>query len=146
MLLDKSDSSITVYNRTEYGDILISALRHNNERQYSVAVQDWETILQRNNNFDTAYVGIGRSYFRSGDWQKAMEYYQVASDSYNYSNSFKMWRQEWISKYALVVPVVVIAFCVILAKYFGWAKKINKAATMKKGRKSFKEEFCILRI
>lgn len=36
LLLDKSDSSITVYNRTEYGDILISALRHNNERQYSV--------------------------------------------------------------------------------------------------------------
>ncbi len=141
LLLDKSDSSVTVYNRTEYGDVLISALRHNNERQYSVAVEDWETILQRNNNFDTAYVGIGRSYFRNGDWDKAMEYYQIASDSYNYSNSFKMWRQEWISKYALIVPVVVIAFCVILAKYFGWAKKVNKAATMKKGRKSFKEEF-----
>lgn len=71
LLLDKSDVSITVYNRTEYGDVLISALRHNNERQYSVAVKDWETILQHNNNFDTAYVGIGRSYFRNGDWDQS---------------------------------------------------------------------------
>ena len=63
-----------------------------------------------------------------------MEYYQVASDSYNYSNSFKMWRQEWISKYALVVPVVVIAFCVILAKYFGWAKKNKQSCNNEKGK------------
>lgn len=140
LLLDKSDSSITVFNRTEYGDVLISALKHNNDREYDLAVSDWETILQYNNNFDTAYVGIGRSYFRAGNWEEAMGYFSIAYDTENYYNAFKMWRQEWISKYALVIPVVVIAFCVLLAKYFKWAGKVNKAATMKKGRRTYKEE------
>lgn len=141
LLLDKSDAGITVFNRTEYGDVLISALKHNNDREYDLAVSDWETILQYNNNFDTAYVGIGRSYFRNAEWEKAMEYYQTAYDTANYSNSFKMWRQEWVSKYVLIVPVVVIAFCVAIVQYFKWAKKINKAATLKTGKRSYKEEF-----
>lgn len=140
LLLDKSDASITVFNRTEYGDVLISALRHNNDRQYDLAVSDWETILQYNNNFDTAYIGIGQSYFRSGNWSKAMEYFSFAADTDNYNNAFKMWRQEWISKYALVIPVVIIVFFVLLAKYFKWAGKVNKAATLKRGRRTYKEE------
>lgn len=140
LLLDKSDASITVFNRTEYGDVLISALQHNNDRQYDLAVSDWETILQYNNNFDTAYIGIGQSYFRSGNWSKAMEYFSFAADTDNYNNAFKMWRQEWISKYALVIPVVIIVFFVLLAKYFKWADKVNKAATLKRGRRTYKEE------
>lgn len=140
LLLDKSDASITVFNRTEYGDVLISALQHNNDRQYDLAVYDWETILQYNNNFDTAYIGIGQSYFRSGNWSKAMEYFSFAADTDNYNNAFKMWRQEWISKYALVIPVVIIVFFVLLAKYFKWAGKVNKAATLKRGRRTYKEE------
>ena len=140
LLLDKSDASITVFNRTEYGDVLISALQHNNDRQYDLAVSDWETILQYNNNFDTAYIGIGQSYFRSGNWSKAMEYFSFAADTDNYNNAFKMWRQEWISKYALVIPVVIIVFFVLLAKYFKWAGKVNKAATLKRGRRTYKEE------
>ena len=140
LLLDKSDASITVFNRTEYGDVLISALQHNNDRQYNLAVSDWETILQYNNNFDTAYIGIGQSYFRSGNWSKAMEYFSFAADTDNYNNAFKMWRQEWISKYALVIPVVIIVFFILLAKYFKWAGKVNKAATLKRGRRTYKEE------
>lgn len=140
LLLDKSDASITVFNRTEYGDVLISALQHNNDRQYDLAVSDWETILQYNNNFDTAYIGIGQSYFRSGNWSKAMEYFSFAADTDKYNNAFKMWRQEWISKYALVIPVVIIVFFVLLAKYFKWAGKVNKAATLKRGRRTYKEE------
>lgn len=140
LLLDKSDASITVFNRTEYGDVLISALQHNNDRQYDLAVSDWETILQYNNNFDTAYIGIGQSYFRSGNWSKAMEYFDFAADTDNYNNAFKMWRQEWISKYALVIPVVIIVFFILLAKYFKWAGKVNKAATLKRGRRTYKEE------
>ena len=140
LLLDKSDASITVFNRTEYGDVLISALQHNNDRQYDLAVSDWETILQYNNNFDTAYIGIGQSYFRSGNWSKAMEYFDFAADTDNYNNAFKMWRQEWISKYALVIPVVIIVFFVLLAKYFKWAGKVNKSATLKRGRRTYKEE------
>ena len=61
LLLDKSDDLFTVYKRTEYGDILISALANENNRQFDKAIDYWEEILKRNSNFDLAYIGIGRS-------------------------------------------------------------------------------------
>lgn len=140
LLLDKTDNSITTFNRTEYGDLLITALQHNNDRQYDQAVPDWKAILQRNSNFDTAYVGIGKALYRGGDWQGAMKYFKRAYDTANYSNSFKMWRQEWISKYVIVIPIVIVVVCWLLGKFFGYAKKVNDRTALMTGKRSFKQE------
>ncbi len=140
LLLDKTDNSITTFNRTEYGDLLITALQHNNDREYDQAVPDWKAILQRNSNFDTAYVGIGKALYRSGDWQGAMKYFKRAYDTTNYSNSFKMWRQEWISKYVIVIPIVIVVVCWLLGKFFGYAKKVNDRTALMTGKRSFKQE------
>ncbi|MHB1154840.1 MAG: YIP1 family protein [Eubacteriales bacterium] len=140
LLLDKTDDSITVYNRTEYGDILINALKNNNERNYDLAVTDWKAILQRNSNFDTAYVGIGKALYRGGDWEGAMQYFKYAYDTANYSNSFKMWRQNWVSKYVLVIPIVVVALSWLLSRFFGYANKVNKKTALLTSKRTFKQE------
>ena len=141
LVLDKTALNITVYERTEYGDIIINALHNNNERDYDKAVEDWEKILQRNGNFDTAYVGIGKAYYRDGRWSDAMEYFKYAYDTANYSEAFKMYRKEWTSKYAIVVPIVAIAAIFGIVKLFGWASKVNKEATHMNGKKrTFKQE------
>jgi len=140
LLLDKTDNSITVFNRTEYGDLLINALENNNNRNYDMAVPDWQGILQRNSNFDTAYVGIGKALYRNGDWEGAMEYFKRAYDTGSYSNSFKMWRQEWISKYVIVVPIVVVIVCWLCAKFLGYAKKVNDRTALIVGKRSYKQE------
>ena len=141
LVLDKTAMNITVYEQTEYGAIIINALKNNNDRNYDMAVEDWESILQRNGNFDTAYVGIGKAYYRDGRWEDAMEYFKYAYDTKDYSDAFHMYRKEWVSKYALVVPVVVVAFLFGLVKLFGWAGKVNKKATHMDGKKrTFKQE------
>lgn len=140
LILDIDNLNITVYNRTEYGEILITALRHDNNREYDVAVEDWENILKRNGNFDAAYVGIGKSYYREGKWEKAMEYFKYAYDLENYSEAFKEYRKEWISKYIIVVPIVVIVVVFGISKLFGWASKVNKAGVLKQGKRKMHEE------
>ncbi len=141
LLLDKTDCSFTVFNRTEYGDILIAALRNNEERNYDAAVDDWNNILQRNGNFDTAYIGIGSAYYRQGDYDKAMEYFKAAYDTDDYDSAYKLWRSRWVSKYVLVIPVVVVAFFFVLSKFFGYAKKVNKRATLVSRKRTFKEQW-----
>ncbi len=140
LLLDRGDNTFTVYNRTEYCDLLISAQRNSNIRNYDAAVDDFNAILQRNNNYDAAYIGIGKACYRAGDWQGAMENFKVAYDVDNYSNAFKMYRQQWVSKYVLIIPVVVIVFAFVLVKFLQYAGKVNKRATLKQGKKSFLEE------
>ncbi len=126
LLLDRTAKSFTVYERTEYGDILINALRNQNERRYDKAIDDWMEILKRNSNFDTAYIGIGNALYRSNNLEEALEYYESAYDTENYSVAYKDLRKEWLSKFIILIPIVVVAICIVCSKFLKYAKKVNK--------------------
>ncbi|MBO7310891.1 MAG: hypothetical protein J6U86_05805, partial [Clostridia bacterium] len=126
LLLDKTAKSFTVFERTEYGDILINALANQNNRQYDKAIDDWMEILKRNSNFDAAYIGIGNALYRNGEVERSLEYYRSAYDTENYSTAYKDLRKEWLADYIIFVPIVVIAICILWSKFLGFAKKTNK--------------------
>lgn len=141
LVLDSANSTFTVYRRTEYGDILINALKNQNDRQYDSAVEDWQEILKRNNNFDIAYIGIGKALARNGEYQKAMEYFRYSHEKEDrYASAYKQVRKEWASKYFIVIPIVVVAVLVGVVLFFGYAGKVNKRASLKVGTKSIGEE------
>ena len=140
LLLDKSDKSFTVFSRTEYGDILINALRHENERKYNLSKEDWEEVLKRNSNFDEAYIGIGKSLYQEGRYEESLVYYKAAYDTANYSKSYEEIRKAWIADMILLIPVIVVAICLIYTFIFKAAAKINYKATYAKRKKTFFEE------
>ena len=126
LLLDEANKSFTVYQLTEYGEIILNALHNTNTRQYDKAVEDWMEILKRNSNFDAAYIGIGNALYRSGKYEEAISYYQSAYDTANYSNAYKELRKEWISKYIILIPIIVIAICVACSQFMKFANKVNR--------------------
>ena len=140
LLLNKISSTFTVYNRTEYGDILIQALENQNNRQNDKAIEDWTEILKRNSNFDAAYIGIGNALYRSGKYEESLDYFMAAYDTENYSNSFKELRKEWISKYILLIPVFIFVICFAWIKLMGYAKKLNKRVSTTKGKRTYWQE------
>ena len=140
LLLNKNNNNFTVYSRTEYGDILIRALANQNARQNDKAIEDWTEILKRNSNFDAAYIGIGKALYRSGSYEESLEYFKSAYDTTNYSNSYKEIRKEWLSKFIILIPIFVVALCVGLGKFFGFAKKFNKRVSVTKGKRTYGQE------
>ncbi len=140
LLLDKSKDCFTVYKRTEYGNLLIEALAHQNQRRYDMAVSDWMDILQRNSNFDAAYIGIGDALKRDAKYKEAMEYYKFAYNTASYSDAFREVRKEWVAKWIWTIPIIVVVICVLLTKFFKYAARVNKATQLKVGRKTLKEE------
>ncbi len=140
LVLDGLAATFTVYQRTEYGNILIDALANQNARMYDKAVEDWTEILKRNSNFDTAYIGIGKALYRNGQYEEAMEYFESAYDTENYSEAYKEIRKIWISKYVIIIPIVVIAVILAWSSLMKYAKKINKRAATAGGKRTFKEE------
>ena len=140
LLLDKKNSAITVYKRTDYGDLIAAAIKNNADQNYSEAVVYYTGILQRNNNYDTAYVGIGQSLYRSGDYVEAMQYYKFAYDTENYSEAYQAYRKEWIENHLWLFLIIVIVILVALIKFFGWVAKYNKKNTKDKEKRGFWEE------
>jgi len=135
LLLDKTNSSFTVYKRTAYGDIIISALANQRNRQYDKSVEDWKEILKRNNNSDLAYIGIGKSLYRDGEYQEAMRQFKFALDVQNYSQSFKQYRKIWIENNVIVVPIVAIVLIAGISLFMKHANKVNKRDQIRGGRK-----------
>jgi len=140
LLLDKNNDNFIVYRRTEYGDILMGALGSDNDRRYDSIIANWSEILKRNNNFDTAYVQIGKALYRQGEYEEAMTYYKSAYDTENYSDAYNEIRKEWASKFFWMIPLVVIVAFLLIGKFMDYTGKVNKRAALKLGRKSLTEE------
>ncbi len=142
LLMDAVANSVTVYSRNAYGDLLAKALQNTQDQNYSAAVDYYISILQRNNNYDAAYIGIADSLYRDGNYNDAMQYYKDAFDTASYSKAYAEYRKEWIEDYVLLIPVVIIAACILISRLFKFANKVNAAGREYREKRTLKEELC----
>ena len=142
LVLDINKNAFTVYRRTEYGDLLDEAISLQNSSEYDLAIEKWEEVLARNNNFDTAYVAIGKALHRNGRYSEAIKYFETAFDTENYATTFKEVRKTVMEVWFVPVIFLIVVLFIILGKIFGWVGKVNKNATFKSGRRTLKEELC----
>ena len=141
LVLDSILDSVIVYKRTDYGDVIDQALMHNADREYSAAFKDWQDILRRNQNFDAAYVGIGKNLYRQGQFEEAMDYYKNASETENYSIAFQAWRKNATEDSIFLILIVAVVLIVVLSKAMGYVGRKNKAGIVKVGKRTLWEEF-----
>lgn len=141
LILDKGTNSIVIFERTEYGDLLLDAIAAENSLDYTYAISCWERVLQRNSNFDAAYVGIGNAMYRNGEYKESLQYFETAYDTDNWSNSYKEVRKEWMADWFILILVLLVAVIVLVVKGFSVAAKINKrVSTDGKLHKTFGQE------
>ena len=137
---DGTISRLAVYEPTDYYDTIIGALRNQNEHKYSESIYYWQDVLKRNNNFDLAYIGIGKALFSQGKYEEAQLMLESAYETEQHDKAFMEIRKAIIQKYLLLFLVIAIALIVLLVKFLGYAKKKNKATSLKVGRKTYWEE------
>ena len=140
LVLDKTTKSITVFNRTDYGDILISAIAAENDRDFTLAINQWTEVLKRNSNFDAAYVGIGQAMYLNGEYEESLEYFEAAYDTENWSKSFQEIRRIWMADYFLVLILIIVAIIAAFIICSKFINKVNKRATTSGKKKTFGEE------
>lgn len=141
LLLDGSTkASFTVYQRTEYGDVLMRAIENQNNRRYDAAIDDWTEVLKRNSNFDAAYIGIGNALYRNHRFSEAVEQYKSAYDVTNYSVAYSELRQQWVSNYIWTIPIILVVICFALSKFFKYANKVNKKVATSVEKRTYGQE------
>ncbi len=126
-VLDTTTGGITRFARTEFGNLIHSALDEYTVGHYDESAAYWEQVLAMNGNYELAYIGIGRSLLRQEKYEEAMEYFEVMRDVENYSRAWKYYRKDWIENnlgYVLVVLVVLGLIPVVVKKI----KKIRREA------------------
>ncbi len=145
--LDKKNGRLTVFQRTAYGDRVNNAISLYNDRQYGQSAAEWAALSEINNNLDLAYIGLGKSCYREGDYDLAMKYFESAHDRENYSKAFEGKRREMIAAYFLPIllgGLAAIALVVALLKLAGRRVRAVDAAPAK--RRWFDQELYALRV
>ena len=142
LTLDTKNNSneITVFSPTPYCEKIIEAHRYQNNHMYDEAIDIWKEILKLNNNFDLAYIGIGKALYSQKEYAAAMEMLKAAYEVDQYSKAFGEVRSNIIGSYLPLIVIAIIALVVLLLKFLGYAKKLNKKTSLKVGRKTYWEE------
>ena len=140
LILDKTNDNITVFQRTEYGNILLQAIAAEATQDFDLAISLWTDVLKRNSNFDSAYVGIGQAMYRNKDYANSLTYFESAYDTDNWSNSYKEIRKEWMSTYFLLLLLLIVVVIVGISLFFKWMAKINKRVATSGKKRTFGQE------
>ncbi len=115
LCLDQNENSITVFTPTEYGSLIYQAIGEYTRGDYDISADTWYKVLKFNANYNSAFIGIGRSLMRQEQYPEAMEYFKMAHDRVNYGRAFKYYRKEWVEKNAVwVVGILLVVILVPL--------------------------------
>ncbi len=134
------DYKITVFEPTKYCDSIIAALKNQNEHNYNASIDYWQDVLTKNNNFDLAYIGIGKALHNQGKYAEAYSMLQKSYETNYASKAYAEMRKEIIGSWMLLIVAAIIVVLVLFVKFLGYAGKKNKITTLKVGRKTYWEE------
>jgi len=129
LVLDQNEGSITVFTPTDYGQLIYDASAAYLRGDYDGSAAYWEKVLQKNANYNLAFIGIGRALMRQEDFAQAMEYFEMARDRDNYGRAFRQYRKEWVEEnigWMAAVIVLILVVPLVLRKI----KKMRMEVTM----------------
>ncbi|MBJ6363954.1 hypothetical protein ACFOQM_22255 [Paenibacillus sp. GCM10012307] len=113
-IVDKTRNRIDRFGTTPFGDLVHEASSLFVDGRYQEAKEPWRKVLEINSNYELAYSGIGKALEKEERWKEAMAYHKMARDQYNYSQSLKEYRKEWLREnFQLVFISIIVLFLVL---------------------------------
>lgn len=110
LVLDHEKNSLTVFERTAYGELVENAVLLYMDGLYQEARELWEQVSLQNVNCELAYTGIGKALYEEGQYKEAMHYFKLGHDREGYSRAFDEYRMDVARG---VFPVVCTALAAL---------------------------------
>lgn len=126
LVLDNRKNTVTIFEETDFGATVHEATVLYNGGYYEEALDPWFKVLQYDGNYRRAFLGISAAYLVQGNYEGSMKYAKLADSPYRYNRAFECYRQEWLSKHAVLVTVVLILLIAGGIALAWWFKKFYK--------------------
>lgn len=115
IVLDDVNNNIHLLAPTGFADVVHEALFLYNQGKYVESQSLWEEVLRYNALFDLAHEGIGRSYMMQGEFELALEKFEIAQSKETYSEAYWEVRNVWLQSYAGYFIVAFLGLYALLA-------------------------------
>ena len=118
IVLDATLGALKIFEPTEYGNLVSEAIRSQKEDDAEKNHNLWSQLVSQNTNFEYGYQGLGDAMMSEKDYKKAMEYYQHAVLSAEYSRAFIQERRLTMQR---VFPWIMGSLLAMVVLAGGWA-------------------------
>lgn len=98
-VLDRDLGRITEFKATKFGRLVGEANSLYSSGKHDEAALLWQEVLRLDANYEMAYVGIGKSMLRQGEYKDAMTYLRLGNDREYYSKALTKYRREYMREY-----------------------------------------------
>jgi hypothetical protein len=115
-VLDANRNNVQAFRPTEFANLLHTGSKLYFDGKYDDASKVWGEVLRRNSFYELAHTGLGKAYFKRGDYNTAMKEYIVARNKDGYSQAFGEWRHDFLREnFGWVLPLVIFGAWVLTA-------------------------------
>lgn len=127
IILDSKYNQMVVFKPTEYGSLILEAETANGNREYEKSRELWLETLKYTSKSELVFSKIGDIYNSEGNYEKAMEYMELANDRSGYSEAYQSLRKIVMNKYFGTAMAVIVI--VVVAWYIFKGIKKKKSAS-----------------
>ncbi len=117
IVLDATLGELKVFEPTEYGSLVSKAIRSQKEGDAEQNYELWSQVVSQNTNFEYGYQGLGDAMMSDKNYSEAMEYYEHAVFTAEYSRAFMQERRLTMQR---VFPWIMGSLLVLIAVVCGW--------------------------
>ncbi|MEG1706475.1 MAG: hypothetical protein RR291_03165, partial [Clostridia bacterium] len=125
LVLDSNYSMVVQYTRTQFADLVFTAVGYYKEGLYLDGENYWKEILQYNSSFILSYKALARANMKRGDYEQALTQFKLAEDKDGYSEAYWEIRNVWLNKnlWWLISGILIVTVAVLLIKVINKKKK-----------------------
>ncbi len=123
LVSDVDNGVLTVFKRTEYGDLIAKAQTLYLSGEYEQAAPLWKEVLTLNGNSQLAYRGLAMASISDGDYDNALKYAKSGLDYYVYDMAWKVVRNDYIAKNFVWLFGLLVLFIAGIVTFFVVIKK-----------------------
>lgn len=112
-VLDHDLGTITEFAPTKFGSLVNEANGLYSIGKHEKAAALWKQVLKLDANYEMAYVGIGKSMLRQGEYKQAMTYLKLGNDREYYSKALTKYRREYMRENFGTIMTVLIGLILV---------------------------------
>ena len=119
-VLDSNLNNVQTFKPTAFKQSIEQALTLYYDGKYEESQQYWEQVLAVNENYTLALKGMGQTYYKAGNYEKAIHYFKQAGDVSGYSDAYAKQLHNWIrSNFTMFIVLFVLVLAAILGLLYG---------------------------
>ena len=126
LVADSGKYSITIYEPTEYGNLIRKAQSLYINGDYNEANETWKEVLSMNRNCQLAYRGIAMGHYNEGDYEAALEAAEIAADYAVYDLAWQEIVTKFVADYFVLLLLIIVAILVAVIFVVRYFKKRDK--------------------